>query len=211
MPTYIKELPSKEWFHEHYCIIDNFVCWKEVAMSRGRKSVRAGKKVNTYIDDCGYYRIVVKRQNFALARVIYQMTYGDLTPEFEVDHKDTDKLNNAIENLRKVSQGINKRNKGKHHNRQEDTTGVCLNRKYHPFPNNHKVTEYYVARWYDLAGVLKVKHFNIPKLGVEEAYRLACEYRAKMLVDLNLCGAGYSEQHGLHTTSTPKENYESSI
>ncbi len=196
MPTFIKELPAKEWFEQWYCIIGGFVCWKEHTISRGRESKRAGKRVTTYLDDWGYYRIVVKNKNLALARVIYQMTHGDLTAEHEVDHIDTNKLNNDIDNLRKVLQGVNKRNKKKHHNRQGDTTGVCLNKKSHPFPNNHKVTEYYVARWYDLLGVLQVKHFNISKLGKEEAFKLACEYRAKMIEELNLQGAEYSLGHG---------------
>ena len=196
MPTYIKELPSKEWLHQNYCIIDNFVCWKEAVMSRGRKSVRAGKKVTTYVDDYGYYRIVIKRQNYALSRVLYQMIHGDLTPEFEIDHFDKDKQNNDISNLRKVPQDTNKRNRPKFKNRLDDTTGVCLNKKAHPAPHQDKVTEYYVARWYNADGILVGKHFSIPKLGKEEAYKLACEYRAKMLAELIEQGVDYSETHG---------------
>lgn len=197
MPTYIKELPSKEWFEQYYCIIDDFVCWKDPGpLSRGRTSERIGQRVNTYVDDCGYYRIVLKRQNYTLARVLYQMTFGDLTPEFEIDHFDKDKQNNKISNLRKVPQDTNKRNRPKFKNRLDDTTGVCLNKKHHPAPHQHKVTEYYVARWYDAEGVLKGKHFNTTKLGKEEAYRLACEYRAKMLAELVEQGVDYSDTHG---------------
>lgn len=197
MPTHIKELPSKEWLEQYYCIIDNFVCWKDTGpISKGRKSVRVGKRVNTYLDDCGYYRVVLKRQNYSLARILYQMTYGDLTPEFEIDHIDNNKQNNSIDNLRKVLQDTNKRNRLKFKNRLDDTTGVCLNRKYHPAPYQDKFTEYYVARWYDIDGVLRGKHFNVSKLGKEEAYKLACEYREKMIKELNNQGKDYSEIHG---------------
>lgn len=196
MATYIKELPTKEWLDNLYYVEGGFVLWKQRPMSRGRASVRAGRRVTTYLDDYGYYRVVLKGGNYSLARIIYQMAHGDLTPEFEIDHFDKDKENNDIGNLRKATQNINKRNKNKQANQATSCTGVCLNKKHHPYPHQDKVTEYYVARWYDLEGTLKVKHYNIPKLGAEEAFRLACEYRATMIANLNAQGAGYTDQHG---------------
>lgn len=43
----------------------------------------------------------------------------------------------------------------------------------------------------------KRKHFSINKYGKDEAFRLACEYREKMVQELNEQGAGYTEQHGI--------------
>lgn len=196
MVTHIKEVPTKKLLDSLYYLEGGFVLWKQRHMSRGRLSKRAGQRVYTYADEEGYFRVVIKGESYPLSRIIYQMYHDNLTPEFEVDHIDQDKLNNSFENLRKVPQGINKRNKSKQHNRKDDVTGVCLNRKYHPKPHQDKVTEYYVARWYDLVGVLKVKHFNISKLGYEEAFRLACEYRNRMIAELNEQGAGYTDRHG---------------
>lgn len=102
-----------------------------------------------------------------------------------------DKSNNRIDNLRKVSQQVNKRNKPKQKNGTANT-GVCLNRKKW----SGGILEYYVARWYDLSGTLRGKHFRIDTLGADEAFRLACEYRAKMIQQLNEQGASYSETHG---------------
>jgi len=196
MPTYIKEVPTKEWLLERFYVEGGFVYWKHKTISRGRKSERGGKRVNTYIDECGYYRIGIERKTYPLSRIIYQMYYGDLTPEYEVDHIDRDKLNNHITNLRKVLQEVNKRNKTKQKNAGSDNTGVCLNRKHHPAPHQDKYSDYYVARWYDADGVLRGKHFRIDKLGAEEAYRQAVEYRAKMIEQLNQQGLNYSDTHG---------------
>lgn len=56
----------------------------------------------------------------------------------------------------------------------------------------------WVASWYDLdTGAPKNKWFSINKYGNEEAFRLACDYRKKMIQELNEKGAGYSDSHGL--------------
>jgi hypothetical protein len=196
MPTYIKELPDTDLLKENFCIIDGFICWKEKVISRGRKSVRAGKRITNYLDDSGYTRVAIKRETYLASRLIYQMTYGDLTTEFEVDHIDQNKQNNDASNLRKVHQSINKRNKPKQVKSRTNTSGVNLCVKRHPVPYQHKTSSYYVARWYDTDGVLHGKNFNILKLGEAEAFRLACEYRTKMIEELNSQGAGYTDRHG---------------
>lgn len=190
MATYIKELPSKEFLNFYYYEEGGFVKWKQRRMSKGRKSVRAGRLVNTSEDDSGYLRVVLKGENYSLARIVYQMHHGDLTPEFEIDHIDKNK-HNKIENLRKVPQEVNKRNKPRQKNASKET-GVCLNVK----TNEWGTITYWVARWYDIDGVLRGKHFRIYKLGDEQAFKLACEYRSKMIEQLNAQGAGYTETHG---------------
>lgn len=196
MPTYMKDLPSKEWLDERYYVEGGEVFWKQRVGSRGRLSVRAGRKVTIYAGDGGYMRVVLKGNNYSLGRIIYQMAHGDLTPEFEIDHKDRDTTNNNIDNLRKVPQGINKRNKSKQINQSEYGTGICRNKKHWPAPNQNKVTEYFVARWYDIEGVLRGKHFNITRLGENVALTSATEYRQKMIEELNQQGAGYTDSHG---------------
>lgn len=197
MPTYIKVLPSKEELLAKFYTEGGFIYWKDKVISRGRKSERAGKRITTYQDESGYYRVGIGRSTYVLSRIIYQMIYGDLTPEYEVDHIDRNIENNTPSNLRKVPQGINKRNRKSQKNNSTDFTGVCLNKKFHPKPYQHQFTEYYVARWYDSEGVLHGKNFNISKLGKEEAFKLACDYRKKMIEQLNQEGAGYTEDHGM--------------
>jgi len=191
MPTYIKEVPSKEYLESRFYEEDGFIFWKPRKISRNRSSERAHKRVTTYGDTSGYYRIAIGRKSYPLGRIVYQIHFGDLTPDFEIDHIDLDKKNNRITNLRKVSQDVNKRNKPKPKNGSKET-GVCLNVKYY----KGEPIKYWVARWYDMAGVLRGKHFRVDALGDDQAFQLACEYRAKMIAELNAQGAGYTSTHG---------------
>lgn len=204
MPTYISEVPSKDYLLSRFYEKEGFIYWKPCKISRNRDSERAHRKINTYFDN-GYYRVVISRKSYPLSRVVYQIHFGDLTPSYEVDHLDLDKTNNCISNLRKVRQAVNKRNKPKAKNNSSGFSGVCLNRKPHPAPNQHKITEYFVARWFDRSGVLKGKHFRIDKLGHDNAFRLACEYRAKMIEELNAQGMGYTERHGKPLDNTTQQ------
>lgn len=76
---------------------------------------------------------------------------------------------------------------------QSGVTGVKLqentDRKGQPY-------YYYVAFWRNLDGTESHKCFSVSKIGDSEAFRLACEYRAKMIEELNAQGAGYTERHG---------------
>lgn len=191
MPTYIKEVPSKEYLDSKFYEKGGFIYWKPCKISRNRNSERAHRRVTTYEDASGYYRIAICKKSYPLSRIVYQIHFGDLTPDFEVDHINMDKKNNNIENLRKVSQEVNKRNKPKPKNGSRKT-GVCLNTKYY----KHFPMQYWVARWYDAEGVLRGKHFRVDVFGYEEAFCLACKYRAKMIEELNDKGAGYTESHG---------------
>lgn len=55
----------------------------------------------------------------------------------------------------------------------------------------------YKAIWSGLMHKRHSKSFSINKYGEKEAFKLACEYRIKMINYLNLLGAGYSGNHGL--------------
>jgi len=72
--------------------------------------VKIGDEVG-YIHPTGYRRFMYKRKGYAVHRIIWLMQYNNLP--LEIDHKDTDKLNNKIENLRiannKNQQNVNLR------------------------------------------------------------------------------------------------------
>lgn len=83
------------------------------------------------------------------------------------------------------------RNKGKYSNNSTGVTGVTF--------QVNDCSSYYLARWrehIDGESKERAKSFNINKLGKEEAFRLACEYRDKKIAELNSLGYGYSENHG---------------
>lgn len=194
MPTYIKELPSQDYLLSKFYVKDGLIYWKERKMSKGRPSKKAHSRITTYLSN-DYVRVAIDQDSYALSRVIYQMVHGGLTPEFEIDHIDMDKLNNRVENLRKVSQEVNKRNKPLFKVNKTGKTGVQLTKKYHPKPHQETFTMYYAARWRDINGVARSKCFRIDKLGEEEAFRLACEYRKKMIEQMS--ELEYSDIHGL--------------
>lgn len=61
---------------------------------------------NWYINSKGYART---SGNVMLHRVIYELEHGEL-PEFNVDHKNRNKLDNRVENLRAATHGQNNAN-----------------------------------------------------------------------------------------------------
>jgi len=202
-----KELPSKEYLLSKFYVKDGFIYWAERSMSRGRPLQRAHKRINTFLDDFYYLRVVIDGQTWMLSRIVYQMRYGDLTPDFEVDHIDRNRLNNSYENLRKIDSDTNKRNRKLSIKNTSSATGVKLNKKKHPKPHDHKVSEYWTATWQDINGVQKAKHFSIEKLGFNVAYNLACDYRAERLLDLKNNGFNYTEDHGEPSPSIDIKEY----
>ncbi len=137
-----------------------------------------------------YHSVVCfDNQHYLVHRVIWEMFYDELDSEWDIDHEDGDGRNNRISNLRKVKHPQNMRNCKM---RIDNKTGVCGVFK---FLSRHG-TDYFSALWKTLDGKQKSKSFSSTKYGYQEAFRLACEYRAKMIEELNSQGAGYTERHG---------------
>ncbi len=61
--------------------------------------------------------------------------------------------------------------------------------------DSYNGTLYYVAEAQGL-GKKMSKHFSTNKYGVDEAFRLACEFRDKFINDFNESGVTFSEYHG---------------
>lgn len=177
MPTYIKEMPSKEELQELYYYKDGHLYHKHKNISRGRTSVKGGKRVNSTPDNSGYLRLVLNKKTYPVARVIWQLVYGDLTVDDTIDHRDRNRTNNTLDNLRKADVFIQQRNKGTPINNSSGFVGVALNIKKYKVKGVEKEIHYYVARWYDEVGKLRGKHFRIDKYGNEQAFNLASDYR----------------------------------
>jgi len=103
---------NQELAHSLFEYRDGALYWK-IKPSRG---VNAGDKVG-YTHPSGHRRFMYKRQGYFLHRIIWLMQYGDMPSE--IDHKDTNKLNNNIENLR-IADNKNQQNVGL---RFDNTTG----------------------------------------------------------------------------------------
>jgi hypothetical protein len=68
----------------------------------------------------GYRYIKVGQERFSAHRLAYEWVHGELPAE--IDHIDGDKDNNAIENLRDGTKGVNTMNRGMH--RSGELVGV---------------------------------------------------------------------------------------
>jgi len=103
-------------------------------------SVYAGDEVG-YICSTGYRRLMYKRKVYPIHRVIWLMHYGEMPNE--IDHKDTNKLNNCIENLR-VANRKNQQNVGF---RLDNTSGAKNVYWFKP-----------TKRWFVVVTANKVRH-----------------------------------------------------
>lgn len=137
----------------------------------------------------GYYHTEVDNIPYMCHRIIWEMFNGEIPDNMFVDHIDRIKSNNRIDNLRLVTREGNMRNARKSSNNKSGVTGVML----HDDGRSHS---YWKAKWRNLDGTEGHKFFSIKKLGYEEAFKLACEYRQTMIQCLNSQGAGYTERHG---------------
>lgn len=161
-------------------------CGQDYMVLRGREGDEAGSITQPKSRGGAYYIAWVGDSQIKTHTLVWELHYGKLPDGFIVDHIDGDSLNNKLENLRVVSTTGNARNHRKRNDNKTGVTGVS----YDVYNSR------YVAMWNELDGKPKTKSYAILKYGVEEAFRLACEHRSKMLAELNKQGAGYTERHG---------------
>jgi len=117
MPKAFITLPSAEYLHqcfeyepapgelrwrsrprEHFTSLQNRMSWngKWAGHIAGRLSVK------------GYWQVCLDNRRFYVSRIIYKMHYG-IDPEW-IDHKDGDRTNNTLENIRSATMLQNNRN-----------------------------------------------------------------------------------------------------
>ncbi len=83
-----------------------------------------GEEAGTFHGN-GYRRVTVRKRDYLAHRVIWLMHTGDW-PEDQIDHKDLDKANNRLENLRPCTTSENHQNQ--HNTTRKGTSryiGVC--------------------------------------------------------------------------------------
>lgn len=98
-------------------------------------------------------------------------------------------------NVRWATSHQQARNKGLFATNTSGVNGVIWDNKVHP--NKIDSTLYCNAIWNRLEdGKQTKKCFSVKKYGLLPAFKMACEYREKMIAELNAQGAGYTENHG---------------
>jgi hypothetical protein len=164
--------------------------WK-VDVKSGRNycitKIKAGDEAGT-LDTNKHWQVKLNRKLRIVHHIIWEMFYGVLPDGYVIDHEDRDSTNNRVSNYRPIEQIYNTRNRNPNKNNTSGVHGVNF--------TTIKGSPYWMAQWRSLDGKNKIKSFSLKKLGYDEAFRLACEYRAKMIAELNEQGAGYTERHG---------------
>jgi hypothetical protein len=156
----------------------------------GRRRVVSAGDVAGHLRKDGYWSVKWFCESVKIHRIIYGMHHGFVNLcNIIIDHVDGDSSNNKITNLVDSSDYHNCKNKAKYKSNHTGVTGVHLNEKC---PGKF----YYVATWRFSDKRIGAKSFSFTKYGKEEAFRLACEYRAKMLDMLKEQNVGYTERHG---------------
>lgn len=99
-------LPA-EHLRRIFSVTDGRLFWN---MNRDTLGVSRGDPVQTKMDPDGYVTCRVFDRRIMVHRLIYKIVMGD-EPE-QVDHRDQDKTNNRIENLRAATHAENQANRG---------------------------------------------------------------------------------------------------
>lgn len=163
---------------------------------RRKTDWRSGRKLTTIRAKAGdptgsagkdYYAVYDGSKLVLAHVVIWILEVGEIPEGFVVDHIDGNGFNNNILNLRCIKERHNSQNMKK---MSSNSSGVCgVHFRDGAYPR-------WLAQCHSLENKRLNKSFSVNKYGYDEAFRLACEYRAKMIEELNRQGAGYTERHG---------------
>jgi hypothetical protein len=100
----ITQAELKELFDYHE---DGCLTWKI-----NKKRVSIGDKAGTFDRSTGYNKMCVNQKRYTMQRIVWLWHYGFM-PKTMIDHKDMDKLNNKISNLRLANDSQNQGNRKK--------------------------------------------------------------------------------------------------
>ena len=170
-----------------------FLRWKVDKVSgNGLIKYRAGDVAGSIKSD-GYCIVGVNKKYYKVHRVIYTLFNGKIEDGLVINHIDNNPSNNRIENLEMCEQHENSKRTKIHRGIQRIGNVSGVTGVYKSCSDNRYIS--WVAEWMDSARKCK-KRFYVHKHGNEEAFRLACEYRAQKIRELNEQGAGYTDRHG---------------
>lgn len=101
------------------------------------------------INGRGYYIVSINKKSYRIHRLIFLYHYGYLPPL--IDHKDRNKLNNCIENLREATVSQNNHNRtGKESNTGHKGIHWSNSRKFYKVAFTHNKVYHYVGTFNNL-------------------------------------------------------------
>lgn len=150
------------------------------------KNVGIGDPAGSINKVDNYYAVRYNNTPYKCHRVVWELFNGEIEEHLQVDHVDGVRTNNRILNLRLVSHRQNSQNQKKRSTNTSGVTGVLLNVQRNTC----------VAQWCSTSGEKCRKSFSINKYGYDLAFQLACDYRSRMIQELNAKGSDYTDRHG---------------
>ena len=108
-------------YNKHFIYDDGKLLAK---YDRNNNLCKKGDRVGFYCDTSGYRRVIFNGKKQQEHRIIWHMHYGDIPEGFILDHKDGNRCNNSIENLRTVTPSQNNMNRKTPTNNKSGVTGV---------------------------------------------------------------------------------------
>lgn len=120
MPVYINDMPT--WEELKKCINYDPHNGTFLAKVGGKAGWKIGEPIG-FIDR-GYLRIRINKKYYAAHRIAWQIIYGNLQKNEQIDHIDGNRSNNKIINLRLAKHGDNCQNIKKPKNNKSGYKGV---------------------------------------------------------------------------------------
>ena len=116
-------------------IWDDLFFYKDGHLYRNRhinKKYPLGEKVG-HLNTEGYIVVWVGNKRVRAHRIIYELHFGAIPTNFEIDHIDRNRSNNSIDNLRVVDRSANSFNRSKRSDNTTGFTGVTYDKKNKKF------------------------------------------------------------------------------
>lgn len=133
-------------------------------------------------------RININKKRYCVHRIVWALHNKSIDQNLEIDHIDGDTTNNNIKNLRLVTRVVNSRNRRMKSTNNTGVTGVSYN----------AVTDSYAADVFDSNSKRIREYFSCKKLGKDQAFKMACEFRKSLVEQVNneVGSEGYTDRHG---------------
>lgn len=114
----IRKHPSQSELQERFLYSKGRLIYRYATTNCHKGSVAGYKRVG------GYIVIGFKGESYMASRLVYIYHYGDISDDMDIDHKDQNKSNNRITNLRELSRVKNCHNISKPKNNTSGHIGI---------------------------------------------------------------------------------------
>lgn len=145
-----------------------------------RNGAKAGDVAGNFHEDG--FQICFNAKNYRVHRVVYLLTNGSIDRNMFIDHIDGKHLNNAVSNLREITQAENVRNRKTDKRNKTGITGVSVKAAT-------------VGAAITIHGVRYERSFSISKYGKDQAVSLAKEWRLVKEKEAESVGYQYTDRH----------------